>query len=581
MSEISGDSESLCPVCKKLVTSDDLAVQCDSLKKGWAESNHWTHAECLENTQLLNGSIVPLSASLFKRLAGVKFHFLCPMCSNAESQSLPLPLQLLEQKFLSVAELKRLGVFSEEIERWVKQRDALNRVDSTASEENKIQEDLVGKGFTLPNPPNVLAEASSSVNKSHLLQDLPKSSTLFDTDSVFRGETDTTHTANLGSIWTNTQFQEPLVMRRPNEFHSNEQGNLFSTPDQTPFNPIVQPPSSVQPPTTDSNLVSVMQGMMNLMLQQQQQQQAFFAQQIEQQQAFQREQTASMAAAYSSQATVASATKNKEANSSSAGTTSNNEMSSSGFARLPKVEMPTFSGSILEWHSFWDMFTEMVDKHSRFSDVEKLHFLLTHLSGEAKRVVSNYKLEAANYLNVVAALKERFDDKSKIRAAHFQALMSLSQVTNLDAMQLQKFQDQVDSHSRALIALTGNDESIVDLQCFTVVSCLFEKLPIILRAQMFEHDGEDVKTHLSKFRASLKNRIKVQVSIQGQSWVSKADQSEKASSSAKMYPSGKWNKATMSGSGMIATEPNRFKKGKIEMAVVQWHTRQEWTAICL
>ena len=51
----------------------------------------------------------------------------------------------------------------------------------------------------------------------------------------------------------------------------------------------------------------------------------------------------------------------------------------SGFPKLPKIKIPVFKGDILEWSSFWDTFNEMVHKHSHFSEIEKMNFLLNIL----------------------------------------------------------------------------------------------------------------------------------------------------------------------------------------------------------
>lgn len=76
----------------------------------------------------------------------------------------------------------------------------------------------------------------------------------------------------------------------------------------------------------------------------------------------------------------------------------------------------------------------MVGKHHRFSEIEKLNFLLNHLSegSPAKNAVANYTLEAGNYEIVLSILKERFANETKIRSAHFQALQNLKPISNID-----------------------------------------------------------------------------------------------------------------------------------------------------
>ena len=48
--------------------------------------------------------------------------------------------------------------------------------------------------------------------------------------------------------------------------------------------------------------------------------------------------------------------------------------------RLPKIELPTFSGNILEWESFRDQFKALVDSCNSLSNVQKLMYLTSHLT---------------------------------------------------------------------------------------------------------------------------------------------------------------------------------------------------------
>ena len=62
--------------------------------------------------------------------------------------------------------------------------------------------------------------------------------------------------------------------------------------------------------------------------------------------------------------------------------------SKSATVRLPILEIPSFSGDKLKWTEFWDIFKASVHKNTSISDIEKLNYLLSKLSGEAKHSVS-------------------------------------------------------------------------------------------------------------------------------------------------------------------------------------------------
>lgn len=51
---------------------------------------------------------------------------------------------------------------------------------------------------------------------------------------------------------------------------------------------------------------------------------------------------------------------------------------------LPKLEIPTFYGDKLKWTEFWDAFETTIDTNDSLSGIEKLKYLNSKLTGEAK-----------------------------------------------------------------------------------------------------------------------------------------------------------------------------------------------------
>ncbi len=511
-----------CSVCGTEVDKDDRAIQCDPIETETSSDeeiqNHWTHATCLENTHLFNGTVVPLSEDLFEFLNGLHFCFSCPRCSK---DSLPLPLQLLEQGKLDAMGLKKVGAFTPEVQMFLEKTKKVKTRGSFGLSET----DLFSPENVSP-PPRPFIRFPLSAHSN---------------TGAVSGESGVNWNPDVGHapFVPNTQMVNPFVAQIP------------------------------QNPTETEGLSTVLGGMMGLM---QQQQQTLLVQQMQQQQDQMAQLVSAMHSKQEENKAELRAERERNENTLKAwqstletqqkanipgSSTVHRERSLGGFSQLPKVEMPTFSGNILEWPSFCDMFHEMVDKHSQYSDVEKLHFLLTHLSGPAKSAVQNFRLETASYPLVVATLKERYDDQDKIRAAHIQALMNLGAIYKLDIGQLQKFQDTVDSHTRALIALAHDNTEFVDLQCSTIVPCLFEKLPILIRSQMFENGGKAVKTRLSNFREALKFRIQVQENIQGSSWVTKPSQNGRDDGRHQQHKSGQGSPRP-SGAGMMAGEGKKY-----------------------
>lgn len=64
---------------------------------------------------------------------------------------------------------------------------------------------------------------------------------------------------------------------------------------------------------------------------------------------------------------------------------------------LPKIQIPTFSGDILQFSHFKDTFTSMVHSQPGLSGIEKFHYLLSSLKGEAAALIAGLPVEEQSY----------------------------------------------------------------------------------------------------------------------------------------------------------------------------------------
>ena len=78
----------------------------------------------------------------------------------------------------------------------------------------------------------------------------------------------------------------------------------------------------------------------------------------------------------------------------------------------------------------WDSFEEAVHLNTSPSDVEKLNYLSSKLSGEAKHSVSGIQLSNENYQVAVELLKERYGDKQAVFTSHYTELINLKPAPN-------------------------------------------------------------------------------------------------------------------------------------------------------
>jgi len=54
-----------------------------------------------------------------------------------------------------------------------------------------------------------------------------------------------------------------------------------------------------------------------------------------------------------------------------------------GAVRPAQTDIPTYSGDVLKWNEFWDMFEASVHKDKRYADIDKFTYLKSKLSGDA------------------------------------------------------------------------------------------------------------------------------------------------------------------------------------------------------
>ena len=171
-------------------------------------------------------------------------------------------------------------------------------------------------------------------------------------------------------------------------------------------------------------------------------------------------------------------------------TLSRNQAGSSNHgSRLPKLNLPTFTGNPLHWCTFWDSFEASVHCNANLSGVQKFSYLQAQLVGDASRAIAGFPLTNSNYEQAVNLLKERFGQPSKITNAHMQALLDLPS-PSYHLTSLQSFYDSMESHVRGLGSLGKSHETYGDL----LVPIVLGKLPHELRQNLArEHDSLEWK----------------------------------------------------------------------------------------
>ncbi|XP_055633263.1 uncharacterized protein LOC129773646 [Toxorhynchites rutilus septentrionalis] len=110
--------------------------------------------------------------------------------------------------------------------------------------------------------------------------------------------------------------------------------------------------------------------------------------------------------------------------------------------KLPRMNMPVFSGNYLEWQSFFDLFDS-----------------LTNLAGEAASLISPLKIEDANYQPALQKLKARYDKPREIANQHIKRFLAQPTLTSSSAHGLRSLHDVSDEVIRALNAMYREDRN--------------------------------------------------------------------------------------------------------------------------
>ena len=122
-------------------------------------------------------------------------------------------------------------------------------------------------------------------------------------------------------------------------------------------------------------------------------------------------------------------------------------------AKLPKLELPCFSGEVSMWTSFWEQFVAAVDDNCELPDITKFSYLLSLLKSEARMAVQGLSLTAANYRTACDILGKRYGRPERIVFSHRQELLTLSVPRKPSVTDLWRMYDDLQAHVRSLDAL--------------------------------------------------------------------------------------------------------------------------------
>ncbi|XP_046145806.1 uncharacterized protein LOC123989172 [Osmia bicornis bicornis] len=120
--------------------------------------------------------------------------------------------------------------------------------------------------------------------------------------------------------------------------------------------------------------------------------------------------------------------------------------------KLPRIELPKFSGDYTEWENFRDLFHALVGSNESLSDVQKLHYLKASLTGAASLLLKNVSTSAANYEAAWRLLTDRYANERALINAHLKMLFDSPPIGSAVLNDLRSLRDR----SRAALTALKN-----------------------------------------------------------------------------------------------------------------------------
>ncbi|GFO23704.1 reverse transcriptase [Plakobranchus ocellatus] len=180
----------------------------------------------------------------------------------------------------------------------------------------------------------------------------------------------------------------------------------------------------------------------------------------------------------------------KESHTSDLNTSQTSTSSHVGRARLPKLELPKFSGNYLEFTSFFDKFLAVVDK-SELPAVTKFTYLQSLLTGEALASINGLTVTDDSYPVAKEILTKRYGRKERIIFSHIQTLLSL-QVDCRKSNGLWSLYDSLQSHVGCLesLGVSGDTYGVI------LTPLILSRLPQEIRME-WAREGEGRESDLA------------------------------------------------------------------------------------
>lgn len=102
-------------------------------------------------------------------------------------------------------------------------------------------------------------------------------------------------------------------------------------------------------------------------------------------------------------------TRASRTNATASNVASSQQANSNTHVRLPKLNLPAFSGKYQEWTPFSQMFCTIITDNGKLTNIEKFQYLKSSLSGDAADAIDLLELSDQNFAVAWEILEKRYD----------------------------------------------------------------------------------------------------------------------------------------------------------------------------
>lgn len=180
-------------------------------------------------------------------------------------------------------------------------------------------------------------------------------------------------------------------------------------------------------------------------------------------------------------------------------------------AKLPKINIPIFDGGDVKlWQAFYDLYNSIIHNNNTITNIEKFHYLITSLKGDALNIVKTIPMTENNYSIAYDALINRYQNKRYLATMYFNELYTAQSLQRGTAKDIRHL---LDVFSENLAALKNLDFK-TDSWDFVIFNIFLQKLDAKTRTD-FELEVSTIELPtLQDLVTFLKNHCKALESAQ-------------------------------------------------------------------